>query len=512
MSETKTPAKPTSAASTMSENQTPAQTFPYYLVRSYRKERIVKFRGNPYIEALMDLPSDADIARMLTFMPEMEPSERFMAKEYRIQRLDCLYEVVVALPRAVSLARAVLKMMRTGYATRRLDSQGDFAIGQALFDAALTGVYKSPPRGASACQHSMGIAGHSGGGKSYTLRRIAELLPRVLFHEKFGKWQLPFIFVEMAPDGESVHTLASGMFEEMDRLLPGENYMHHYMERKGGTAAQKLARAFQICHQHGVGAIVIDEKQNQRSIGQDPETRRRRRSYVPRSETLLTKHLITASNTSNIPLVMSGTLEMLNLFGARFTRGRRISGRGSGVWLPLVPTYDLEHPGEFELLMMALWKYQFTQKTARLGVNWLKLFYRFTQGVPDMMVKLFEAAQVRAIVTDVECITPAIVEAEYRLQFPAANYGMRALHDKDREMLAAVPDLWPQQMRIPGEKTHAQAEAPQKGDAGSLGKGKQPAPPPASPVPQAHALPPSLVEEVELDEVLAGDLPVGTAG
>jgi hypothetical protein len=501
----------------MSE-KTPKYSFPHYVVRQYRRESIAKFRGNPYIEALMDLPSDVDIAKMLTFMPEFAPSERFMSKEYRIQRLDCLYDVVVALPRAVSLARGVLKIVRTGYASRSPSTNSDFSIHQALFEAALNGHFASPPRGANACQHSLGIAGHSGGGKSYTLRRIAELMPRVLFHEKFGEWQLPFLFVEMAPDGESVHTLASGLFEEIDRLLPGENYTHHYMESRSGNAVQRLARAFQIAHQHGVGAIIIDEKQNQRSIGNDPEARRKRKNSVPRNETLLSKHLITASNTSNIPLVMSGTLEMLNLFGARFTRGRRISGRGSGVWLPLVPSYDLANPDEFELLMMALWKYQFTQKTVKLTTPWLKFFHRLTQGIPDIMVKLFEAGQVRAIVTGVEVLTFAIVEAEYRLQFMPSNFGIRALHDKNTSMLEAVPDLWPAQLEIPSGKNEEKAQGnatsgtadATKGDSGSLGKSTKLPQPKAVPKPQS--LPASLVDDVELEEaVLAGKLPVGTA-
>lgn len=70
--------------------------FPHFVVKKYRTERIVKFRGNPYIEALMDLPSDLDLTAMLSFKPDFDASERFMSKEYRIQRLDCLYDLADA--------------------------------------------------------------------------------------------------------------------------------------------------------------------------------------------------------------------------------------------------------------------------------------------------------------------------------------------------------------------------------------------------------------------------------
>lgn len=487
----------------------------------YRQERNPKFRGNPYIEAIMDLPSDAQLATALNHFPKFDPAERELSAEYRIQRLDCLFDLVLALPRSIRLARAIFKMMRTGYAGRRPYSPADFQIMNELYAALQSGDLRSPSRQRFSSQHSLGLAGNSGAGKSYMLRRIAELLPPAIYHEQHGKWQLPFIFVEMAPDGESVHTLASEIHSEFDRLLPGDEYIRNYIERKNGTAMQRLASAFNIAYRHGVGAIVIDEKQNQRSLGNDETVRRRRGANLPRQETLLSKHLIAASNTSNIPLIMAGTLEMLNMLGARVTRGRRISGRGSATWLPLEPTFDLKAPGDFELLMMALWRYQWTRQQVRLGQGWLKLFYRLTQGIPDIMVKLYEATQERAISSGKEVMTHEMAMDEYRLQFAAVDFGITALRTRNPSRLPIVSDLYQEGVspakapKMPGEpevltieEAEQMKEPPTKGERGSYrpnGKLQQ-----GTATPQPHRIPAHVLEGADLREaILTGDTPVG---
>lgn len=413
----------------------------------YRDEPIASYAGNEYIEALPALPDDKTLAKALTYLPKFDPQERLMDASYRIQRLDTLRHVLVALPRVVRLARAMLKMMVTGYGPRRPYSTTDNRTVRELYALQQSGQFASVRETDLAAQHSMALIGASGCGKSFSLRHIAGMLPKAIYHEKLGKWQLPFIFLEMAYDGESVHTMASGLFKEYDRLLPDGRLTELYMERKGMNAEQRLAKALSIAHELGVGQIIVDEGQNQRSIGNDPIRRVRKSASVNavKNETPLTKLLITASNTSHIPMVFSGTPEMQNTMGARFTVARRMSGRGSAVWEPL-DRYACDANGkqttsEFEVLLRALFRYQWMRQPIEFSHEWADVFHEHTQGIPDIVVKLFESAQEAAIASGKETLAPELVANVFKKEFVMTAFGIKAVRDMDETMLDAVPDL-----------------------------------------------------------------------
>lgn len=416
--------------------------FPYVNAQ-YRKELVPELAGNPYVEALPALPDDVELARALKRLPRFDPRERELPHTVRIQLLDGLQELVVPLPRLVRLARAVIKMLRTGYKRRRPFSAEDNEILRQLYLQQQSGTFVSAAQNGRGAQHSMALIGSSGSGKSFSLRQIAGLFPQVVYHEELGKWQLPYIFVEMPYDGESLHTLASQIFAELDRLLPDANYSEKF--GKGMNAERRLATALRVAYEHGVGMIFVDEAQNQKVLGNDPKKRTRRDAVKsnPKSETPLIKLLITQSNISNMPLCMSGTLEMHTLVGGtRFSRSRRMSGRGSAEWLPLEATGLLERPGEFELMLSAIWPYCWLQKPVKLTNEWVRVFYKLTQGIPDIMVKLYESSQEAAIANRTETLTPELVRSVFKREFFVSEFGIVALRDKNRLMLDVVTDLY----------------------------------------------------------------------
>jgi hypothetical protein len=421
--------------------------FPFVPAK-YRQEQIPRLAGNPYVEALPELPDDVTLARELRRLPPFDPAERLLPAPMRIQLLDGLQELVVPLPRLVRLARAVIKMLRTGYKRRRPFSKEDQELLQALYLQQQTGTFVSAAQNQLAAQHSMALIGGSGCGKSFSLRQIAGLFPQVIHHEEIGKWQLPFIFVEMAYDGESLHTLASEIFRELDRLLPDAGYTERFGE--GLNAERRLALALRLAYEHGVGMIFVDEAQNQKMVGNDPKRRTRRGAAksTPKSETPLTKILLTASNTSHMPVCMSGTLEMQTLVGGtRFSRSRRMSGRGSAEWMPLESSGTLAAPDEFELMLKSLWPYCWLQKPKPLTDGWVKLFFELTQGIPDILVKLYESSQEAAIANKSEELTEALVRMVFAKEFFVAEFGIVALRDKNRFMLELVTDLYmPEQL------------------------------------------------------------------
>jgi len=420
--------------------------FPYVLAK-YRSESNRKYAGNPWVEALPGLPDDATLARALAHLPRFDPTERELAAPVRIQMLDTLQQLVVPLPRLVRLARGVLKMMHTSYGPRKPFSKKDNETLQSLYELQQSGDFVSAKQADLDGQHTLSLIGASGCGKSFGLKRIQGLFPPAIYHESLGKWQLPYIFIEMPYDGESVHTLASEIFAELDRLMPDAGYTRLYTDRKGSNAEQRLAKALWLAYQHAVGMIFIDEHQNQPSIGNEPNpdsTRKRKTATEkhPGKETPLAKLLITASNTSHMPLLMSGTVEMKAMLSPRFSRARRMAGRGSGTWGPLERSGNLAKPGEFELLLMGLWNYQWVRQPVKLTEQWSEFMFKLTQGIPDIMVKLFESSQEAAIAGKGETLSQELVEAVLAKEFVATEFGLTALRTKDRVMLDVVTDLY----------------------------------------------------------------------
>ncbi len=420
---------------------------------NYRNELDPRYANNPYIRALPALPDDRALAKALTNLPPFNPEERSLPASTRIQRLDTLREVLVGLPRVVRLARAMMKMMTTGYGPRRPYSTDDNQRVRDLYALQQSGQFVSVKQTELAAQHSMSLIGASGCGKSFSLRHIAGMFPSAIYHPEMGRWQLPFVFLEMAWDGASVHTMASGLFAEYDRLLPDGHFTELYMERKGLNAEQRLAKALALGHMLGVGQIIVDEGQNQTNIGNGRKTRERKSASANavRTETPLTKLLITASNTSHIPILFSGTLEMQNMLGSRFTRARRMAGRGSALWLPLErPVVNPEGKNvmsEFELLFRALLRYQWIRNpidsTNKEQVcSWANIFFDFCQGIPDILVKLFESAQEAAIAGGAEVLTPELVQRVFQAEFVMTAFGLKAVRDKDDTLGEAVPDLY----------------------------------------------------------------------
>lgn len=497
----------------------------------YRVRGEEGFANNLYLDALPLVPCDEEAIEWLQYSPEYSPVVRTLNKQRRMELTSDLYEMVLPLARTVALMRDTLELMRAGYKRRRPFTKEDFDISNALYAHALKGVYRSPPRRRGCLQFSLGLTGASGCGKSFTLRRISELLPKAIHHEKCGKWQLPFLFIEMSPDGESVHTIADQLFEQLDQHLPGENYSHQH---RAGNAAQRLIVGFSHAYKHGVGAIVIDEKQNQRGIGKDPENKKRNyRDKRPKDETVLSKHLVMASNISHIPLVMAGTLETLHLLGARMTGARRLTGRGSATWLPLEPTFDPDQPGDFERLMKALWRYQYTtERTPHLGKKWLSQFYHHSQGIPDVMVKLYVDAQRLAVNSDKPFMTHEMVDAASKSSHQHSEFVREGLRARDATRLPVLTDVYypgvsplkapqlpgddePQgaassaSQQPPAVGPSSQAPSAQDAPARHRGKGLQM----GAAKPQPHTLPAHVLDGLDMRLAIeSGQNPVGAQG
>lgn len=67
--------------------------------------------------------------------------------------------------------------------------------------------------------------------------------------------------------------------------------------------------------------------------------------------------------------------------------------------------------------------------------------YELTQGVMDIVIKLFALAQIRAIVTGAECIKPMLLRKVYEDEFKPVHPMLAALRSNRPELIAKYDDL-----------------------------------------------------------------------
>ncbi|QHE87138.1 ATP-binding protein [Hydrogenophaga sp. BPS33] len=413
----------------------------------YRKELDPDLKGNPFVEALPALHTLEEYQRKLMRHLKVSPEERSLSAVQRLVRLGTLGEICIPLPRVVALAQSIHMMLFEGYRTRSPYTPEDQKNAQRLYEAQQAGELTSPGDHHHASQLSMALVGVPGAGKSFILKKIGNMFPPVIFHRELGRWQIPFLFVEMPYEGESRLALASHIFTELDRLMPNSNFSSH-METKRPNAERLLAQALNIAYQLGVGLIVVDEAQNSRSIGNELDMARKPLSSadVKRKETSLKKLLISASNVGHMPILFTGTMELESTLTERASLGRRKSGHGSATWQPLSPVaVTAGIPSEFDTFMSILFSMQWLPKpvayATKDGPDWSKLFFKHTEGIPDLMVKLFRSTQVAAIRAKAESIDETHVE-EALAEFRSARPIVEGLANLDEASLASLTDLF----------------------------------------------------------------------
>jgi hypothetical protein len=118
-----------------------------------------------------------------------------------------------------------------------------------------------------------------------------------------------------------------------------------------------------------------------------------------------------------------------------------MAGNGSATWTPLKRSGSFHVPGEFEMLMLVLWRYQYTHTTVELTDEWSNHYWNVTQGVPDIMVKLWVATQEAAITTKSEVLTHELIDVVFASQFAMVSLPLKALRENNDTVLSMIPDL-----------------------------------------------------------------------
>ena len=391
-----------------------------------------EYRDNPFIAKLPPLLSQRDMLLELASYPEFDERECSYPGQLRkhcIMRLGRYFE---PLERQLQLAERFGMLLRQGYIGRNPlthDYIRHLQNGAERIEANSLHISTRNPVENTAA--SFALTGCSGIGKSKSIEKVLHRYPQCISHsEPFSLIQIVWLKLDCPSQG-SPKQLCINFFSAVDRLV-GTNYFNAF-GRSRASVDEMMVHMAHVANLHAIGVLVIDEIQhlNKAKIGPDA----------------LLNFLVTLVNTIGVPVILIGTLSAVPLLQENFRQARRASGMGSLVWdrLPKGKAWDY--------FIDQLWKYQWTRDFTAISQEIRDVLYDESQGILDIVVKLFMLSQLRAVgIGDVrgtsEVLTPPLLRKVAREDFRIVRPMLDALRTNDAKALLKYDDLLPLQAHI----------------------------------------------------------------
>lgn len=401
----------------------------------YKDTGIASYKGNPFIEALPPLMSIKQISSGLSGRINFRSQDVYLDGRTRVHIIASLLDdFFQPLGIHLQLEEKISILIRRGYVGRNIENGSLQAHLQNGYERLMKGdltAFRFDNTSSTAL--SMSLIGCSGSGKSTAINRILGLYPQAIFHEGYNFVQLPYLKFD-CPHNGSMKGLCLQFFRALDRVV------HMDYEAKYSKSRQSiemlLASMCQTANNHGIGVLIIDEIQHlslQRSGGAD----------------IMLNFFVTLVNVIGLPVILVGTPKVRPILEVDFRSGRRSAGFGSLFWEPMkAPKPELDsktgklRKTEWIAFTDELWKYQWLQKRDPILSDDVRdTWYDLSQGIVDIVIKLFVLAQLRAVVTTLECITPKLLQKVHDDELKPVHSMLSALRSKDPKKIAQYSDL-----------------------------------------------------------------------
>ena len=401
----------------MSETSAPGQ-FP---VAVYGDPGLPEYRDNPLISALPPIMDIKQVGERLRRRPAFHDDERNLKPAIRVHAIArVLTDFFQPLSVHLELESKISLLIRGGYKGRNPANGDYYSHLQNGYERLVKGDFQVELfDGAVSTAHSLSLIGCSGCGKSTALNSILRTYPQAIFHPNYNITQIVYLKIDCPYNG-NLKSLCIEFFMAVDRVIH-TNYSRKYGQKRLSIPTLMLYMA-QIATLHAIGILIIDEIQhlNEAKSGGEKD---------------MLNFFVTLTNTIGIPVVMVGTPKARQLFEAELRSARRSAGMGSLYWdrLPRDRTWSA--------FVAKLWQYQWLQRAEPLDDEIETAIYDYSQGVIDIVVKLFVLSQHRAIVTRAERITPKLLQTVYEDELRPVHSMLDALRSNRPERIAKYGDL-----------------------------------------------------------------------
>jgi AAA domain-containing protein len=391
----------------------------------YIRTGIVEYDDNPLINRLPPVPTLRSMYKDLERLPPCEPHERSLPPHLRQQLVVLrLKKAFIPTTDQAVLGTQLHLLIRSGYDGVAL---GDLSYAGRLAEQADQAEAGKSPRQLTTrfrpTAYSGKLIGPSGMGKTTIINRVLERLPQVVRHsEPVTVDQIVHLRLE-CPSTGSPKQLCLSFFAEVDALIGTA-----YYKKFGGQATEHMVlRMAQVAQLHRLGLLVVDEIQYLRS------------AKIAKDDVL--NLLTTLVNVINVPVLMVGTMAAVPLLTSTFRNARRGEGHASAIFEPM------KQGPEWERFLDVLFRLQWTREVTLLSPQLADALWDESQGIVDIVIKIFMLAQLRLMRRSEtrpvpEIITPGLIRTIGKEDLRLIRPMLRALANKSKS-LAKYDDLRP---------------------------------------------------------------------
>ena len=405
------------------------------IAAKYTPYPVACYQGNPLIEALpcyTEYESN-EILKMLSGSPERPHPEA--GKQDRSEWLSRLSSnLFIPMLRHHELASLITSLILQGYEKRRPVTGQYVSMLQRAYHDRMQGKHGAADFWGriSASPMTLSLIGARGLGKSRALERIiSAMYPQVIHHNSpdLGAVFDQVVYLKAnVPSGTTAKALCMSILSELSRVT-GNSYADGIP--KNAMLESLRARLESLCDAHCVGVIILDEAQN--LLG----SRSRK--------TELFNFIVEFSNTINAPIIFAGTPKIMEICQQGMRVSRRLGTIGCLQWDRMG-----YRDRDWNAFIGELWKYNVLPSEVPSIIEEIEeTLYDLSQGIPDILVKLFILTQMRTLASASDLVRRGrpplmyrdIILAVYDDYFGDVKPITEILRSNDSKRMAKIADL-----------------------------------------------------------------------
>ncbi|WP_431288791.1 TniB family NTP-binding protein [Roseateles chitinivorans] len=383
----------------------------------------VDFKGNPLAEFMPYLDHQR-MRAMLTCPINFHEVERDHSDDLRIQYVSRIKEFFHPTDQQVSFAVKVWNSLLQSLKQRNpKKASADDAFYDLCGQLESEVGYRPSPNDKISCQTYIVLLGTPGVGKTRLLMVLFGRLPRILYHPLHEVFQVPAVIISSPGKGTDSKTLPFSIYSTLYELAVAAGLPAPRVTLVSSVKAISNA-AISLANMLNLGVVIIDEMQHilRGTEGADNAVMKLVTDFV---------------NEFPAPIVAVGTWQAAQIAQLEFRLGRRSVSLESAQFRRLRPGK------EFTELIVELFKYQFLLHRAEATPEIVDEFYFHTQGIHDLVVKLYIICQVTAIDNGTELITVELIRECAEKHFSLVATPIRMMREGAKENDPILYDLEP---------------------------------------------------------------------